>query len=423
MARKPLVVIVGGGYGGVRIALDLAKRNTARVILVEKNRHHMFHAYFYELATFFCAERQGEPQEENKKFYDQLLRIVTVPYDEIFAKFSNVKVEYGTVQKVISSESKVVMSDGRALYYEWLVIATGSKTDYFGIPHLEDNAIGLKSVEDALNIRNRVDELSALASKNKTITVVIGGGGATGVELAAELVGYMKKLSLIHGHPVAHWRCIIVESRESVLAKFSLRAQHIASRRLRALGVTVMPDSHIVDVWPNLLYIGKEKRTLPFDLLVWTAGVEGACDGEIMYDVHLAKNSCLAVDERLRVVPHKNIFTVGDVAASCDPKTGVCLPMTVEKALSEGSYVSRAIHLLARDPNARIAPYRPKASRYILPLGGKYALLEGKHVVFAGVTIWFLKYFILFRYLVSITSLRKAFGRTARQFMIYIQND
>ena len=423
MHKKPLVIIVGAGYGGVRVALDLLKKRAASIILVDPSPYHAFPTHFYELATAFRAEPKGETQRDERHAFHDMLRTAAIPLEDIFGSPPLLKIIRSKVARVEPNDSAVILGDGRRMYYDFLVVAIGSETNYFNIPHLSENAIGLKTAEEALNIRNRIDELFLQTPKHKKITVVVGGGGFTGCELAGELVGYMKKLAHIHGRPTGNWACIIVEAGHVVFGSSSAWVQKNAKRRLLALGVTILTESPIVDVWPGLLYLGKEKRTLAFDLLVWAAGVKGACEGSIITGVALDKKNCVGPNETLRVSPCENIFVVGDVASTLDQRTGGPTRMTAQKAIRGGRYVARAIRRISRMPNARLAPYQPKQSKYIIPLGGKYALLDAGALKFSGASVWALKYVVLARYLVSILSFRKAAGLLWRELALYTRND
>ena len=423
MHHKPLVVILGGGYGGIRVARYLAKKKAARIILIDRNPYHMLYAQFYEMATLFRPEQLPEIKKQQRIENHELLTSSAIPLRDIFAPFPDVKIERGEVTSVDPEAHAVIFGTGRKLYYNYLVAALGSKTNYFSIPHLEQNSIGLKSINEAANIRNRIDELFLTTPKHKKITVVIGGGGFTGVELAGELVGYMKKLSLLHGRPIGNWACVIVEAGAGVLGTSTPWVRARAAHRLKELGVTVLTGSAISDVWPNLLYLGKEKRPFGFDLLVWTAGVKGACEGSIIHWAGVDKKMCLIVDQYLRVQPYENIFTVGDTAATIDADTGASIPMTAQKALHEAGYVARALCRLIKNPKASFAPYTSKSPKFIIPVGGKFALLEASGLRWAGFFAWALKYLVLIKYLVTILPLGKSLRYAAHELRLFIRND
>ncbi|MEK7649442.1 MAG: NAD(P)/FAD-dependent oxidoreductase [Patescibacteria group bacterium] len=423
MHRKPLVVILGGGYGGVRVARDLARRHAAQVVLIDRNPYHMLYAQFYETATLFRPEHLPETKKQQRTENRELLTSAAIPFRDIFVHMPAVKIEQGEVTSVDPETRAVIFNSGRKLYYDFLVVALGSKTNYFSIPHLEQNSIGLKSVTEAANVRNRIDELFLTTPKHKKITVVIGGGGFTGVELAGELVGYMRKLSHLHGRPTGNWACVVVEAGPGVLGTSAPWVQKRASRRLKDLGVTVLAGGAIVDVWPNLLYLGKEKRPLGFDLLVWTAGVKGACEGSIIKGAGVDKKTCLIVDPYLRVQPYENIFTVGDAAATVNIETGAPMPMTAQKAVHEAAYVSRAIRRLTKNTRATLTPYKPKPSKFIIPIGGKFALLEAGSFRWTGFFAWVLKYVVLLKYLVTILPLGKSLRYVAHELRLFVRND
>ena len=422
MHAMKTVVVLGAGYGGLRAALGIAKSGRARVILIDKKPYHAFPAQWYEVATLFNAEQKGKQiawEDFHRFFYS-----AAIPIHEIVKHAGpNLEFREAAVSRVIPRRSLIELEDGSELAYDWLIVALGSQTNYFNIPHLESNSYGFKSVEEALNVRDRIDEIFLNAPKHKKITIVVGGGGFTGTELAGELVGYMEKLSRQHKHPHGGWACVVVEAGKSVLGGTSPWIQKQASARLHKLGVTVLLDSPIVDVWPNSLIIGPEKRSLPFDLLLWTAGVKGACEGDLFEDVTREKRNCLVVDETLRLAAHQNVFVIGDIAATIHPVTKMPMPMTAQKALHEGSYVERAMKRLLKNDKAILESYVPKKSSFIIPIGGKYALVETPYVHAAGFPIWVLKYVVLFKYLITILPFLKSIGVVARELRLFTKND
>ena len=225
MQKKPTVLVLGGGYAGVRVALDLARSKSAEVILIDKNPYHALPTQYYELATFFRDEPRVETAQQLKSSFHDALYSAVISLKDLFAKYPDVELMRATVTLVRPKDSCVVLADGRRLQYDWLVFTLGSQTNYFNIPHLEQNSLGLKTAEEALNMRDRLDELFYNSPKQKKITVVIGGGGFTGSELAGEVVGYMRKLARTHQHPAGHWSCVVVEAGHSVLGTSSAWAQ------------------------------------------------------------------------------------------------------------------------------------------------------------------------------------------------------
>lgn len=422
MQKYPRVVIIGGGYGGVRAARDLIKTKHIEVIIIDKNSYHSLPAHYYELGSMFRAEEKQNDDIRLRREFHEYLYTAAIPFTDIFPISSLLDIIQATVTAVHPTERTVVLSNGRVISYDWLLIAIGSMTNYFNIPHLENNALGFKSIEEVLNIRNEIDELFFLTPKHKIISVVVGGAGATGCELAAELVGYMRKLSHVHGRPIGAWRCILVEASSTVLGGMSLWMQKKARARLAKLGVTLLVDSAIVDVWPKLLYIGKDRRAMPFDLLIWTAGVKGACRESIIEGITL-HNNCVSVGSHCEVTPYDNIFAVGDVAVVRDARTQKPVAMTAQKAIQEGAYVARSIIKKMKDSSSSPDLYIPRSSSYIVPLGGKYALAQTPYMRLSGIGGWMLKYIVLFRYLWSIIPLSQAVAFLVRDLRMFSRND
>lgn len=423
MNKKPTVVIIGGGYAGIRAALDILKSNLAHVILIDQSGYHALPTQWYELATLYRTEPKQETTGQEKQEFHEYLRSATISFGQIFHAKHDIEILRARVGRVVPNKSYVLLEDGKRIDYDWLVVAIGSKTNYFNIPHLEQNSIGLKSTNEALNIRDRLDELFASTPKHQKITVVVGGGGFTGCELAGELVGYMKRLSKQHARPMGNWACVVVEAGDSLFGASPAWVQKKAHHRLRELGVTVLLGSAIVDVWPNLLYLGEEKRTLSFDLLVWTAGVKGGCEAEILQGVAPGPKNCIAVTNELRLMGYNNVFVAGDVAATFDKDGKTLMGMTAQKAIAEGAYVGNALRVLLKNKHAKLTPYVPRHSSYIIPLGGKYALLQTPVVRISGIMPWILKYIVVFKYLVTIIPMRQAFQVTLREMKLYTRND
>lgn len=423
MQKKPVVIVVGAGYAGVRAALDILREKKAHVIVVDKNLYHALPTQFYELATFFRPEVVGETPKETRRAFRKSHYSAAIPLENIFNSYKNCEVVQGEVRRVFPRESRLVLTDGRILHYDWLVFTIGSQTNYFTIPHLEQNSIGLKTVDDAMNVRDAIDELFYRSPKHKKITIVIGGGGFAGTEFAGEISGYVRKLAALHKHPFGNWSCVVIESGSTLLGSSSAWAQKKAHRRLIAKGVTVLTGRAIVDVWPNVLYLGEERTPVPFDLLVWTAGVKGRCTAEIIEGVEPAKRNCVPVDQYLRQVGTKNIYVGGDVAASMDAEGKSPMPMTAQKAIREGAYIARAINMQIENSKISVPPYIPKQSKYIIPIAGKYALFEAGFLRMSGVSIWILKYLVLLQYLLTVVSFRAALRILRTEAELYVKND
>src|SRR3989344_780802 len=266
----PKVLILGAGFGGVRCALDLEKNSKdLEIIIVDKNNYHTFQPALYEVASAFYI---GDNFREQRFNFQKIKRSAAVPFGEIFQN-RNIKFMQAEVKSVDVNAKSVSFTSGEVMNFDYLVLALGSETNYFGIPHLAEKSYPLKSVEDALNIKSAIDELFYNAKPDELIKIVIGGGGVAGSEFAGELMGDIKKLAKKHKHLKNKAILTIIEASPNVLGRAAPWIINIAQKRLDDLGVKVLISKKIIDVIDHeVLFEGGEK--VPFDVLIWTAGIK-----------------------------------------------------------------------------------------------------------------------------------------------------
>ena len=415
------IVIVGGGFGGVRVAKILSKwsgggRHHINITLIDKSRYHTFYPNLYEVATAHISEVFGHLPLD----FFNLKSSAIYPLEDIFADDLNVSVLEGEVIGVDFKKNKVRLKDSPAHSYDILVLAAGSKTNYFNIAGMGANAFPMKSFFDALEVRNTVDEAFFRASKNQIVKIAIGGGGFTGCELAGELAGYMKKLARVHGRPEYYGECLIVEAAENLLGGASAALQKKAKARLEKLGVKSKFKSPIRGV-ENQNIILEDGSKIPYDVLVWTAGVKANDLTKLLFGVKLEKNSCVAADKTLRVLPYENIFGVGDITYCADEATGKVLPMTASVAIREAKYAAENIkRMILKKP---LINYKPHQAGFIIPLGGRYALLESHGIRLSGFLPWGIKQMISLHYWTTLVGWVKAFKLWKRGLEVYLRND
>ncbi|OGF60599.1 hypothetical protein A3A19_04020 [Candidatus Giovannonibacteria bacterium RIFCSPLOWO2_01_FULL_45_140] len=415
------IVIVGGGFGGVRTAKILSKwaggsNHHIHITLIDKSRYHTFYPNLYEVATAHLPEVFGHLPVN---FFD-LKSSAICPLEDIFLDDLNVTVLESEVLGVDFKKHKIELKNASALHYDILVLGAGSETNYFNIAGMETHALPLKNFFDALKIRNAVDEAFYRIPKNQLVKVVIGGGGFTGCELAGELIGYMKKLAKIHGHPEYYAECLIVEAAESLLGSASLWIQKRAKARLESLGVKFKFKSGIKDVEDGEVVLADGSR-IPYDVLVWTAGVKANDLAKTLFGVKLEKGSCLMVDKHLRIMPYENVFGVGDMTYCVDESTGKSLPMTASVAIREAKYVAKNIKkMILKKP---LIDYKPYHAGFVVPLGGKYAIMEIGGLRLSGFLPWALKHLVSLHYWNELIGWRRALGIWKRGLRIYTEND
>jgi len=421
---KKRVVIVGGGFGGVRTALDLSRHvyQDVEVFLIDKDGYHEYHPNFYRIATTFLPEsRLARPDT-----FRELRDAVSISLKEIIdtSKVHLIKKE---VSEIDPKNNIIHFSGGDTLSYDWLVLALGSVSSYFDIEGVREYALELKSADDALQIRNAIDELFSSTAKHKTVDIIIAGGGLSGCELAASLTIYIKRLIRIHPHPHENIKITIAETGDTILRDVSPRIRRKVEKRLEKLGVRVLVRSRITKVnrsnVEGVEIVSQEEHplrkkdsneatdpfTLPYSIFIWTAGVKAHSISDSIIGAKRNPKSCLVVDDHLRVLPFENIFAIGDVS-ECDSEFfNTPRSMTAQVAISEGQYVAFTLkRIIHKKTTFR---YHGRTSRFIIPLGSYYAIAEIGPLVLSGRFGWWFKRLVTLNYLTGILPFWRALKR------------
>lgn len=418
-AKRKEVLILGGGFGGVAAAKTILKNKPRNIsiTLVDQNEFHSFPSDWYEVATAFLHEEfhKGSP----KRSFHELRSSAAIRFQDLF-KGQPITIVQGRVQDIDFKEQVVMLDHGKKLPYYYLVIALGSETNFFGIPHLSERALELKSLEDALNIRNAADELFETYGKQEKIKVVVAGGGFTGCELAGELMGYLRRLAHMHGHPTEGVTCSIVEAAPILLPGASAWVQEKAAKRFSILGIELHLDSLITNVHEHEVEL-KGGARLPYHLLIWTAGIRPNQITDDLVGVIEQQKSCLVIDRTFAVKPYKNVYAVGDIAYCTHEKTKERIPATAQLAISQGLHVGS--NIIRKEAGYALLPYKAMPIRFLVPLGSKYALADLGWIKFSGWPAWLLKRLIALRYFIQILPLGKAVKHWRGGLEMYIQND
>lgn len=368
---KKNIVILGGGFGGFRAAFDLEKKlrrdSRYRIILIDQNTFHLYTASLYEVAI-------GELSQ----------RCVLLPF---YRCLEGKKVEFiNATVTALDPRAKIVHTNaGDKIPYWKLVFAFGADTEDFGIPGVAQYGLGLKSVTDAEKIRQHLAHCSAI--RGQPIKVIVGGGGFTGIEVAGELTRY-------RGCPT---KVTVVEAAPRILSGLPEIISKTVAKRLNLLGVKIITSSPIKEAQPNRIILASG-REIPYDVLIWTAGVRGSrfFDPNIF---PLDKKKALVIDKYLRVKGFENIFVVGDNAA-----TGVA--WTATKAEVDGKVA--AANILAEIRGEKMKSYRVFEPPFIIPVGKQWAIAKVGATIFWGRVALILKDFVLLYYLVTILPIWRA---------------
>lgn len=403
------IVIIGGGFGGVGVAKSLAKwGRDIHITLIDKNKYHTFYPSLYEVATAHIPENSNRHKKID--FYE-LLSSSSCSFEEIFLEDLNFSFLESEVVEINFKEQKINLKTGNEIKYDFLVIGAGSESNYFSIPGLYENSISLKNFNDALLVRNSLDELFANSSKNKVLKIAIGGGGFTGCEFAGELVGFLEKLSKIHGRSKFYFECSIIDGAPNVLSGgTSVWTQQMARKRLSNLGVKLILGKRVKEV-KNKNIILEDNSVVENDLFIWTGGVK---------KITFSKNQ-LSVDPYLRVSPYENVFGVGDAIYCVNEKTGIPLPMTASVAIREAGYVAENIKRTIQKQS--LLRYKPKFPGFVIPIGGKYAIFEKYKFHMKGFLPWVLKDLISLQYWTSILGVLRGFKHWRKSLQIFLKND
>lgn len=326
MAKK--VVIIGGGFAGLACARSLANNNDFEVTLLDKQNHHLFQPLLYQLASATLGATD-----------------IARSLRGIMSKARNISVFLDHAYN-IDPEQKIVQGKERQYAYDYLLIASGTRTSWFGNKEWEKHTIGLKNLSDAYRIRQKV--LSSLEKaeiiddpqeQQRLMTVLIVGAGPTGVELAGafeDLVQHALTSDFRRIDP-ANLRTILVQSGDRILKGFSLKQAEAAKKHLEDNGVEVMLNDRVVDVCDGKVSL-KSGSTIEAETIIWAAGVQAsriAC----CLDVEKDRSGRIVVGEDLSIPQYRNIFVAGDVA-NCTDSSGVEVPGLAPAAMQMGKHVA-----------------------------------------------------------------------------------
>ena len=327
--KRTRVVIIGGGFGGLKAAEALA-RLPVQITLVDRKNHHTFQPLLYQVATAGLS-----PAE------------IAAPIREILARHENVEVLLGEVVD-FDLERRIVKLPEFELSYDYLVVAAGATHAYFGHDEWEPFAPGLKTIEDALEIRRRVllafevaERQAAVTGHHQPLNFVVVGGGPTGVELAGTLAEIARK-SLVedfrHIDP-KKTRIVLLEAASSLLSAYPEDLRESAKRQLERLGVEVRLNSAVTDVSPTDIHVGNE--VMPASTVLWAAGVAASPLGRALGGP-VDRAGRVLVESDLSLPGHRDVFVIGDLA-SLKHADGTQLPGVAPVAMQQGRWVAQQI--------------------------------------------------------------------------------
>ncbi len=369
----PRVLIVGGGFAGMNAAKMLGGVRDVDVTLVDRNNHHLFQPLLYQVAMAGLS-----PAE------------IAAPIRSMLSKFRNISVLYGEIESIDLARN-VAISDIGELPFDYLILACGARHTYFGHDEWEKFAPGLKSLEQATEIRRRVlsayeeaESCKSAEERKRLLTFVVVGGGPTGAELAGA-IGEMSRFTLakdFRNIDSKHARVILLEGGPRILPMFSEQMGARAMRDLEHLGVQVWTNSAVTNIDADGVQIGSER--IRAGTVLWAAGVSASPLGKLAgFDVDRAGR--VLVEDDLSVKGHRNIFVAGD-QSSFTHQTGKPLPGTAPVAMQQGRYLAKLIRgELAGRPRQKFV-YVDKGQ--MATIGRSRAIVEVGKFKLAGFTAW-----------------------------------
>jgi NADH dehydrogenase len=326
---RPQIVIVGAGFGGLRAAKALAHL-PVQIIVIDRKNHHTFQPLLYQVATAGLS-----PAE------------IAAPIREILHRHKNIEVLLGEVMD-FDLEHRKIQLHGHEIAYDYLIVAAGATHAYFGHDDWEPLAPGLKTIEDALEMRRRIllsyelaEREAALTGEHRPLNFVVVGAGPTGVELAGTLAEIARKSlpKSFRNIDPAKTRIILVEAGPSVLSAYPEDLRRSALSQLQHLGVEVRTNSAVSDVRSGQVRIGEE--VLPAEVVLWAAGVSASGLGRAL-GAPIDKAGRVFVEPDLSLPGHREVFVIGDLATLKD-ENGKPLPGVAPVAMQEGTWVARQI--------------------------------------------------------------------------------
>jgi NADH dehydrogenase len=370
------VLIVGAGFAGLNAAKKLGKSNLVEVTVVDRRNHHLFQPLLYQVAMAGLSPAD-----------------IATPIRSLLSRYQNVRVLQGEVTS-LNLDANRVQADFGELAYDYLILACGARHSYFGHDAWEEFAPGLKTIEQATEIRRRVlvafeeaERISDQEERRRQLTFVIVGGGPTGVELAGA-IGEMTRFTLakdFRNIDAKQARIILIEAGPRILPMFSPEQAGRAARDLEKLGVQVWTSSCVTGIDADGVNVGAER--IRAATVLWAAGVEASSLGA-RTGSQLDRLGRVIVSPDLSLPNHPNVFAAGDMANLAHHETGQPLPGTAPVAVQQGRHIARNI---LREIGGRTRePFKFFDKGQMATIGRSRAIVQIGRFKIAGFVAWLL---------------------------------
>jgi len=331
------VVIVGGGFAGLRLARKLNNKPGFEILLIEKFNYHQFQPLFYQVATAALDASN-----------------ISFPLRKAFHNSKNVHIRMAELKQVLPEQNKII-TDVEDIIYDVLVLAMGADTNFFGNQQIASHAFPMKSTVEAIQLRHRFiqnfeDALTAKTDDElqRLLNVVIVGGGPTGVELSGAL-SEMKKYVLPKDYPELDFKKMtiyLLEGGDKILGSMSEQSSADAARYLKKLGVTVMTKTIVKDYDGQSVLLA-DGKTISSNMVIWAAGIKGNVPDGLDKSL-IVRGNRIKVDRHSKISEFRNVYVLGDLAYMETPKYPTGHPQVASVAIAQAEILADNLHRIER---------------------------------------------------------------------------
>ena len=403
------IVIIGGGFAGINLAKELTNEKDIEVTLVDKNNYNFFPPLIYQVATAFL-----EPSS------------ISYPFRKFFAGKKNLQFRLGELLKVVPAENKIILNNGELLY-DRLVFATGAETSYFGMENVKKNAIPMKTLNDAIEMRNTLLknlEKAAICKdirkRRKLLTIVVAGGGPTGVEVSG-MFAEMRKNILLKEYPeldTSVSNIYLVDGGDALLSPMSKESQEDTLEAVTKLGVIVKLNTRVVDYKDDTVFFA-DGNTIQTKNLIWAAGVS-AREFEGIPAESYGRGKRMATDAFNKVNGTENIYAIGDTCIQTnDTNFAGGHPQVAQVAIQQGVNLAENFKLMLQNKPLKPFKYNDKGSMAIIGKNKAVVDLPNK-IHFKGFFAWVIWLFI---HLISLITYRNRLQTFYNWMIAYFSKD
>ena len=404
------IVIIGGGFAGINLAKELANQKGIEVTLVDKNNYNFFPPLIYQVATAFL-----EPSS------------ISYPFRKFFAGKKNLQFRLGELQKVIPAENKIILNNGE-LHYDHLVFATGAETSYFGMENVKKNAIPMKTLNDAIEMRNTLLknlEKAAITKdirkRRKLLTIVVAGGGPTGVEVSG-MFAEMRKNILLKEYPeleTSASNIYLVDGGDALLAPMSKQSQEDTLKAVTKLGVVVKLNARVTDYVDDTVHF-ENGETIQTKNLIWAAGVSAKVFEGIPTESY-GRGKRMATDAFNKVNGTDTIYAIGDTCIQLnDTAFPGGHPQVAQVAIQQGINLANNFKAMLGNKPLKPFKYNDKGSMAIIGKNKAVVDLPNPKMHFNGFFAWIIWLFI---HLISLITYRNRLQTFYNWMVAYFSKD